>query len=320
MFEQLPERVKIVEVGPRDGLQNEARSIETADKLSFIHKLVAAGIDCIEATSFVRPDRVPQMADGAQLFPQLLQTSALSAANFPVLVPNLKGLENALNAGATHFALLTATSETFSQKNMNVTVKKSLQSISQMIGRLGEREGQYQVRVYISTAFGCPYQGEVTSRQLLEVIEGILAVEGEGSTRRPAIAEIALGDTIGVATPMQVDALLRELAKVVELSRVALHFHNTRGMALANILVGLERGVRIYDASAGGLGGCPYARGATGNVGTEDVVYLMDSLGVATGVDLAGVASASAWILEKIQRQSTSFVHNALEKQGIFTN
>ena len=269
--------------------------------LVFIHKLLEAGVPTIEATSFIRPEKLPQMADGKKLFAQLAQTPGFKGEHFPVLVPNMKGLENALAVGATYFALLTATSETFSQKNMNATVAESLQRISQIGERLGGTS-KYQLRGYISTVFGCPYAGEMRPRQTITLVEELLQM---------GITEISLGDTIGVATPKQVDHFLREIKQVIDPAQLALHFHDTRGMAIANILVGLEHDVRIYDSSAGGLGGCPYAPGATGNVATEDVVYLMNTLGIASGIDLDLLIAAADFMLQKVARPSTSKIYLA---------
>ena len=311
MLERLPKKVKIVEVGPRDGLQNETAMVATEDKLRFIQKLSAAGLTLIEATSFVRADRIPQMANGADLFKALMKNYSEEAERFPVLVPNMRGLENALACGATHFSLLTATSEAFSKKNANASIAQSLEQIAQMVGVLRKAGGpSHKLRIYISTAFGCPYQGKVQLKGVMDVLEQILQVTGLLPED-----EIALGDTIGVATPTQVNEWLKEIAKVMDLSRLALHFHDTRGMALANILVGLERGVSMYDSSAGGLGGCPYAGGgATGNVATEEVVYLLESMGVATGVDLDKLMEATSFILQKLGRSSSSRIYNVLTR------
>ena len=308
MFERLPDRVDIVEVGPRDGLQNERAYIATTDKLVFIEKLLGAGIQHIEVASFVRPERIPQMADGGKLLPPLLEGRGGQDQDkfFFVLVPNLQGLTNALAAGAQHFSLLTAVSETFSQKNTNASVDQSLQRIREIIKQLDDPL-KCKSRVYISTVFGCPYEGEVTTAQVVSVVEKLLSM---------GLGQIVLGDTIGVATPRQVDGLLRDLAQVMDLRDLGLHFHDTWGLALPNILVGLEHGITSYDSSVAGLGGCPYAPGATGNVATEDVVYLMDSLGVATGIDLKKLAAAGAFMLERVGRPSSCKVYNALQGQS----
>ena len=295
MFEQIPDTVKIVEVGPRDGLQNEPGLVNISDKLSFIHQLREAGISTVEVTSFVRSDRIPQMADAKELFSLLSQTPGFKGGCFPVLVPNRKGLEDALEVGATHFALLSATSETFSQKNTNTSVAKSLERIAEIVAHVSP--SKHQLRGYISTVFGCPYEGEMQPRRVIPVVEKLLEM---------GIFEISLGDTIGVATPKQVDDFLKEIKKQVNPSHLALHFHDTRGMAMANILVGLEHDVRIYDSSAGGIGGCPYAPGAKGNVATEDVIYLMKSLGIVTGIDLPGLMQAATFILQKLGRPMKS--------------
>ena len=298
MFEQALAQVKIVEVGPRDGLQNEKCVLATSDKLTFIHKLLHSGISNIEVGSFVRPEKLPQMADSQQLFSRLAQSPGFREECFPVLIPNLQGLENAMAVGARNFSLLTTTSESFAKKNLNATVEQSLQRIAQIVERVGSL--QCRLRCYISTAFGCPYEGVIESGRVVALVEKLLAL---------GIAEISLGDTIGAATPRQVDHLLREVQQVTELNSLALHFHDTHSMAMANILVGLEHGVGIYDSSAGGLGGCPYAPGATGNVATEDVVYLLDSLGVKSGIDLGRLVQATDFILQQVGRTSSSKVY-----------
>ena len=285
-------RVRLVEVGPRDGLQNESQFIPTGDKLSFILKLVEAGLSTIEVTSFVHSKRVPQMADGEQLLTKLFESSPLGSESFPVLVPNLRGLERALKVGATYFSLLTATSETFSKKNANATLEQSRDNLKGILRGIHSSLGsKSSVRLYISTVFGCPYEGAISVGQVMGVVEKLLPLE---------VGEIVLGDTIGRATPKQVDSLLRELLKLIEPSRVALHFHDTCGMALANILVGLNHGIGTYDCSVAGLGGCPYAPGASGNVATEEVVHLMESLGLSTGVDREKLWEAPISILKKL--------------------
>ncbi|MCY4643184.1 MAG: hydroxymethylglutaryl-CoA lyase, partial [Bacteriovoracales bacterium] len=241
------------------------------------------------------------------LFSRLTETPKLKGIDFPVLIPNLKGLEKALKVKADFFSLLTATSETFSQRNINADISESIQRISRIMERLGP-SSKSRLRVYISTVFGCPYEGKMERPyQLMNVLEKLLDI---------GVKEVALGDTIGVANPKQVDLFLREVSKVMDLSYVALHFHDTWSLALPNILAGLERGVRIYDASAAGLGGCPYADGATGNVATEDVVYLMHSLGLKTGIDLELLAHASSFILEKVGSSGHSKVYQALQNKN----
>ena len=278
-----------MEVAPRDGLQNEPVSVSTDDKLKFIQLLYQAGLSTIEVASFVHPDLVPQMSDGPELFCGLMETPELKGGAFPVLIPNKKGLENALSVGASYFSLLTATSQTFSEKNINASVDESIDRVASILQELGPT---HSVRVYISTAFSCPYEGTTSLKQLMAVVEKILAL---------GVKDIVLGDTIGAAQTNQVDTFLREVEKVLPLSHLALHFHDTKGLALGNVRVGLERGVRIFDSSASGLGGCPYADGATGNVATEEVVRLMDSLGMHTGVDLEKLKRASCFIREKIK-------------------
>ena len=302
MLERLAKQVDIIEVGPRDGLQNEPTQVAVSDKLAFVEKLLESGLRHIEVASFVRPERVPQMADSAELVTQLSGAHQGQGKSFFVLVPNFKGLTDALSAGAQHFSLLTAVSETFSQKNTNASVQRSLQRIREVIEGLDDSQ-KSRTRVYISTAFGCPYEGEVTIAQVVTVVEELLSM---------GLGQIVLGDTIGVATPGQVHGVLGELAQVMDLRNLGLHFHDTRGIALANILVALEHGIRSYDSSVAGLGGCPYAPGASGNVATEDVVHLMNSLGISTGIDLEKLVAAGAFMLERVGRSSSSKMHHIL--------
>ncbi len=290
-FQNFPKNVRIIEVGPRDGLQNEPDLVATEVKVEFIKRLADAGLKTIEATSFVRPDRIPQMKDSRVLFPQLISIPA----ELPCLVPNEKGLEVALSLGVKEIAVFTATSDSFNQKNINATVKESLERLSLVMKR-AKSEG-LRVRGYVSTVFGCPYEGETSTERLIEVIKFLF----DGGAY-----EISLGDTIGCGTPKQVDRLLSELKKHTPLSRLALHFHDTRGMALANVLVGLTHGIQNFDSSAGGLGGCPYARGASGNVATEDMVYLLHSLGIQTGIDLHKLAETSQWLMNVLKRETSS--------------
>ncbi len=288
-----PKTVKLVEVGPRDGLQNEKLVLATADKFAFIQKLHAAGLSNQEVTSFVRSDRIAQMVDSAELYEDVKHWNAIG--NFYCLIPNVRGLELALKSQVQAMAFFTATSETFNRKNINRSVDESLNEIKVMAQTA--QEHNLDVRGYISTSFGCPYEGDVAIDQLKQVIEKLL---GYG------IHEISLGDTIGIATPGQVEQTLYDLLNDFDAKNLALHFHDTRGMALANIMVGLEAGVATYDSSAAGLGGCPYAKSATGNVATEEVVLLLNSLGIQHGVDLAKLKVASAFILQKLGKTSSS--------------
>jgi hydroxymethylglutaryl-CoA lyase len=276
------ERVRIVEVGPRDGLQNEAAALPPATRIAFIEKLAAAGLASIEAGSFVSPKWVPQMADTAAVLKAVAHHAGVS---FPVLVPNAKGLDAALEAGARDIAIFAAASETFSLKNINCSIAESFERFAGVAERalaLGVR-----VRGYVSCALGCPYEGHVP-----------LARVADAAARLAALGcfEISLGDTIGVGTPRAARAMLRAVAERVPLPQLAVHFHDTYGQAVANIYACLEEGVRAVDSSAGGLGGCPYAAGASGNVATEDVAYLCDGLGFETGADRRAVIEASRFI------------------------
>ncbi len=274
-----PGRVKVVEVGPRDGLQNEAVTVPVEAKLAFIHALAAAGLPVVEATSFVSPKWVPQLADAEEVVKRLERRPGV---RYPVLVPNEKGLERALASGVKEIAIFTAATDGFNKKNTNATVAESLARFAPVVARA--REARLWVRAYVSTCFGCPYDGPVKPEQVARVARDVLAL---------GVDELSLGDTIGVATPNQVEDVLAVLEGVVPLEKLALHFHDTRGTALANVLAALERGVAIFDSAAGGTGGCPYAPGASGNLATEDLVYMLDGLGVETGVDREAVRAAT---------------------------
>lgn len=284
----LPRAVRVVEVGPRDGLQNEKVLVPTEKKLHFIELLAAAGLPVVEATSFVSPRAIPQLSDAAQVMAGLQR---LPQTSYPVLVPNLKGMERALEAGVSTIAVFTAASESFTRHNINATIAESLDNFRPVIERA--RQAGVSVRGYISTVFGCPYEGAVEPRQVLRVAQSLLEM---------GVEELSLGDTIGVATPNQVAEVLDLLHNGghIPISQLAVHFHDTRGTALANVLMALQMGVGIIDSSAGGLGGCPYAPGAAGNLATEDLLYMLHGLGIATGVDLAAVVEAtrfiSAWL------------------------
>ncbi len=297
MLKNLPKKIKIVEVGPRDGLQNEKEFISTDVKLNYIQKLIDSGLETIEATSFVSPRAIPQMKDSVDLFEKIKTTDSFkkSSVHFPCLVPNMKGFETALKLGVKEISLFSATSSEFTQKNINATVEESFVRMEEIAK--AAKENSIRIRAYISTAFGCPYNGEMPASALVDIIERFEKLEPY---------EISIGDTIGVATPAQVDSYLKEVLKVVDKSRVAMHLHDTRGMAVANTLVSLEHGISIYDSSSGGLGGCPYAKGATGNVATEDLIYLFDSLGIEHGVDLEKLVDASSYILEAVKKKTPS--------------
>jgi hydroxymethylglutaryl-CoA lyase len=278
----LPPRVKIVEVGPRDGLQNEKGVVSTADKIHFIDLLSRAGFPVIEATSFVSPRAVPQLADAAEVMAGLTRQPAV---RYAALVPNARGMERALATGVDEVAVFTGASETFVQRNINTSIDGSIENFKPVVAMA--RAAGMRVRGYISTAFGCPYEG-VVAPQAVAVVAGKLLALG--------VDELSIGDTIGVATPNQVVDVTQALLAHTSLDRLAMHFHDTRGTALANVLAALELGVSIFDSSAGGLGGCPYAPGASGNLATEDLLYMLHGLGVETGVDLDAVVAASAFL------------------------
>lgn len=287
--------IKIVEVGPRDGLQNEQTILSTEDKFHFISLLCESGLKTIEVTSFVKAPAIPQMADSVELFTKVRQELAGKGISFPCLVPNLKGYETAKNLGVKEIAVFTATSDSFTKKNINVTVDESFEKIKEVI-QIAKSDGVL-VRGYVSTAFGCPYEGDMDVKKLVSVAQRLFDL---------GVYEVSVGDTIGVARPNQVRSFIKTLKNEFPLEKIAMHFHDTRGMALTNIYVSLEEGIQIFDSSAGGLGGCPYAKGATGNVATEDLWYLMQSEGLDTGVDIAKLSEASKFILEKINRKTES--------------
>ncbi len=278
----LPSRVTVVEVGPRDGLQNESQRVETADKIAFVDALSAAGLPVIEASAFVSPRWVPQMGDAGEVFAGIRRHPGI---RYTALVPNPAGLERAHAAGVTEIAIFAAASETFSRKNINQTIDASLATYRDVTS--DARERGMRVRAYLSTSFGCPFEGDVPPAKVADLAAVLIEM---GAT------EVAISDTIGIAHPGQVPTVVERVASRVPLERIALHFHDTRGMALANVMMGLELGVTTFDASAGGLGGCPYAPGATGNLATEDLIYMLDGLGVATGVSLPALLEASRFI------------------------
>jgi len=295
--------INIVEVGPRDGLQNEKSIISTADKFEFIRLLSETGLKKIEATSFVKAEAIPQMGDAKELF-ELLQGLPKKNLTYSALVPNLVGLEQAISSQVKEIAVFTACSDSFSKKNINCTVDESMSKIEAVM--IKAQAHQMSVRGYISTAFGCPYEGKVSLKRIIEIAEKLIQL---------GAYEISIGDTIGVATPKEVKTLVETLKQSVPLSKIAMHFHDTRGMALTNIYQSLELGIETYDASAAGLGGCPYAKGATGNVATEDVLHLMEVQGLRTGVDLPKLVTASRFILGKLQKQTESkFLKTLLEE------
>lgn len=293
-----PETVTLVEVGPRDGLQNEAQAVSTDVKIELIARLGAAGLRAIEATAFVSPKWVPQMADNAAVMAGIKR---LSGVRYPVLVPNLRGFEQALAAGADEVAVFGAASEAFSQKNINCSIAESIARFTPVIE--AALKNHVRVRGYISCALGCPYQGEVTPAAVAELARALFDL---------GCFEISLGDTIGVGTPGQTQRMLEAVMRHVPAAQLAGHYHDTYGQALANIYASLEMGVAVFDASVAGLGGCPYAAGASGNVATEDVVYLMHGLGIDTGVDLDALVDAGRYICAVLGREPASKAARAL--------
>jgi isopropylmalate/homocitrate/citramalate synthase len=274
--------VKIVEVGPRDGLQNEHVTIAPDVKVAYITALSDAGLRVIEAGAFVSPKWVPQMAGTAEVFANIPKDPGVE---YPVLVPNMKGLERAIEVGVTSIAIFTAASESFNKRNINMSIDESFENYGPVAAR-ARSEGM-RVRGYVSTAFGCPFEGDVPPEKVLEVSARLLDI---------GCYEVSVGDTIGVGTPMQVQGVIGMLLQVIPASKLAMHFHDTRGTALANTLAALEMGIATYDASSGGLGGCPYAPGASGNLATEDLVYMLDNMAIETGVDLKRLVVASSII------------------------
>lgn len=277
-IERLPERVTIYEVGPRDGLQNESTAIPAADKITFIGELVAAGLTWIETTSFVNPRAVPQLADATEVMAGI---SRPAGVRFPVLVPNERGMQRALQSGADSIALFAAASEAFSQANIRASIAESFQRFEPVAALA--RQHHVWMRGYVSTAFHCPYAGPVPPEDALAVAERLFDLGCD---------EVAIADTIGIATPTEVDRLLQVALPRLPLERLAMHFHDTSDLALANVMISLDAGITIFDGAAGGLGGCPFAPGAPGNLATEKLVQLLDGLGVNTGVDAAAVNDA----------------------------
>jgi hydroxymethylglutaryl-CoA lyase len=292
--------ITLVEVGPRDGLQNESATVSTTDKVAFVDLLSAAGVPVIEVGAFVSPKWVPQMAGTESVFAGIARRPGV---RYTALVPNVEGLERAKAARVGEIAIFAAASETFSHRNINQSIDASLAAYAEVAGRASL--AGMRVRGYLSTAFGCPFEGDVPIARVVEVTSRLLQM---------GAFEVAVSDTIGIAHPGQVRAALKTLASEIGLERIALHFHDTRGTALANTLAALEAGVHTFDASAGGLGGCPYAPGATGNVATEDLVYMLNGLGVKTGVDLDALLRASSFIEEKVGRPLPSRFYQAFKK------
>jgi len=293
-----PTSVRIVEVGPRDGLQNEKAIVATADKIALIDRLTATGLQSIEATSFVSPKWVPQLADAAEVFAGITRKPGV---HYPVLVPNEQGYERARSVGAEEIAVFTAASEAFNRKNINAGIDESLARFAPVMARA--RQDGVRVRGYVSTVLGCPYQGEVPLADVVRVAKALHAM---------GCYEISLGDTIGVGTAHRARAMLRAVAAQVPMAALAVHFHDTYGQALSNILACLEEGVAVVDSSVSGVGGCPYASGASGNVASEDVVYMLHGLGIRTGIDLPALAATGRWLAGLLGRETGSKVGKAL--------
>jgi hydroxymethylglutaryl-CoA lyase len=294
----LPRRVKIVEMGPRDGLQNEKTEVPTDIKVEFIDRLSNTGLSAIETTAFVSPKWVPQMADNAQVMARIKRKTGVS---YPVLVPNIKGFEQALDAGAKEVGVFSAASESFTQKNTNCSIAESLDRIEPVMK--AARDAGIAVRGYVSTVAGCPYEGAIAPQKVADVADRLFQM---------GCYEISLGDTIGVGTPGKVQAMISAVAARVPIDKIAGHYHDTYGQALANIYASLELGVSVFDSSVAGLGGCPYARGATGNVASEDVVYMLQGLGIDTGIDLDALIDSGAYICAFLKRPSNSRVARAI--------
>lgn len=289
--------VRVVEVGPRDGLQNERVALAAADKIAFIDMLSQSGLPAIEATAFVSPAWVPQMADAGEVVQGIERRPGTT---YSALVPNMTGLARARQAGIDEGAIFAAASETFSRKNINRGIDESIAAYAEVV-RAADAGGM-RMRGYLSTCFGCPYEGAVPAGRVASIAERLLAI---------GVYEVVLSDTIGVAHPGQVRDVLRVVRERIEVERIALHFHDTRGTGLANVLMALDEGVSTFDASAGGLGGCPYAPGAAGNLATEDLIYMLDGLGVRTGVTLGAVVAASSFIEGRLDHPLPSKVYQA---------
>ena len=292
-----PQRVRIVEVGARDGLQNEKAILPAATKIELIDRLSDTGLDTIEATSFVSPKWVPQLADAADVYTAIRRKPGV---RYPVLVPNLQGYERAHAVGVTDIAVFTAASEAFNRKNINASIDESIERFMPVMERA--RTDGVSVRGYVSTVLGCPYQGDVPVADVVRVARRLHEL---------GCYEVSLGDTIGIGTPAKARAMLAAVAAEVPMAALAVHFHDTRGQALANVLACLELGVAVVDSSVSGAGGCPYARGATGNVASEDVVYMLHGMGISTGVDLDRLIETGRWLSAQLGRDNGSKVGKA---------
>lgn len=293
----MTDAVRIVEVGPRDGLQNEKTIISVVDKIALINRLSACGFKTVEATSFVSPKWVPQLADAAEVFTGIEKFSGVS---YPVLVPNLQGYERARAVGATEVAIFGAASEAFSQKNINASIDESIERFIPVLEQ-AKKDG-VKVRGYVSTVLGCPYQGDVPVADVVGISKKLFEL---------GCYEISLGDTIGIGTPRNARAMLAAVASEIPMASLAVHFHDTRGQALANILVCLEEGVRVVDSAVSGTGGCPYAKGASGNVASEDVVYMLEGIGMHTGIHMHKLIETGRWLSQLLGRETSSKVNRA---------
>lgn len=289
MLEKLPADVRVVEVGPRDGLQNEEKLVSTHDKVRLINALADAGLKNIEVTSFVSPKWIPQLADGLEVVRSLKLPQDVTVS---ALVPNMKGYEAAKNGGVDQIALFMSATESHSRKNINKSVDEALTTLAE-VAAVAKKDGR-TVRCYLSVVFGCPYEGAVATDQVVKITDKLFDL---------GVDEISLGDTVGYATPNRVVELIGLIGKRRPLNQIALHFHDTRGTALANVLAGLDSGIKIFDASVGGMGGCPYAPGAAGNLATEDLVYMLNAMGVKTGIDLEKLVDCGALAQEIIGRE-----------------
>jgi hydroxymethylglutaryl-CoA lyase len=298
----MPRRISVVEVGPRDGLQNEHVHISTADKIEFVNRLSAAGLPVIEVSAFVSPQWVPQLGDAEQVFAGIVRHPG---TRYTALVPNPAGLERAQRAGVTEVAIFAASTETFSRKNINRSIDDSFATYKQVCDRA--LAGGLRVRGYLSTAFGCPYEGDVAPEHVAALAARLVAL---------GVFEVAISDTIGIAHPGQIPRVLDAVLARVPVTQIALHFHDTRGTALANVLTALPYGVATFDASAGGLGGCPYAPGAAGNLATDDLIYMLNGLGVETGVSLPALSEASRFIAARLDHPLPSRYAQAAAATG----
>lgn len=300
----MKDKVKIIEVGPRDGLQNEKKVLDLPTRLELIKKLVDSGLKRIEIAAFVSPNWVPQMAGSLDLVKEVLkfQESHPPAKDvrFSALVPNARGMEDALKSGIHEVAIFGACSETFSKKNINCSIAESFLRFRQVMEMAHYHK--VKVRGYLSTAFGCPYEGKVAETRVLRLIRSMIKL---------GVYEVSVGDTIGVATPKQVESLVKKIKRIVPLSKIAMHFHDTRGTSLANVYASYKLGVRAFDSSVGGLGGCPYAKGASGNLATEDLIYLLKGMGISTSVDLEKLINTSHWAQQKLEHDLPSRVSRA---------